>query len=164
MKNQTIKVKRCFSGFQRGLFTKSLLWRGLGRSPIRRLAVACSRQALFCGFRLLIIRPYTVYRVFLKLQQDRTAYKLRFLFAVLLKHDKVFAQHPAFGLYHIHRIIAAYCIASARLFTPGAWAWRGAAKRVSDFSPRAGRLRSGTRHVEFAPPRDFTAAFRVPRG
>ena len=34
MKNQTIKVKRCFSGFQRGLFTKSPLWRGLGRRPM----------------------------------------------------------------------------------------------------------------------------------
>ena len=29
----TIKVKRCFSGFSRGLFTKSPLGRGMGRSP-----------------------------------------------------------------------------------------------------------------------------------
>ena len=34
MKNHTIKIKRCFSGFPRGLFTKSLLGRGMGRSPI----------------------------------------------------------------------------------------------------------------------------------
>ena len=34
MKKQTLKVKRCFSGFPRGLFTKSPLGRGLGRSPM----------------------------------------------------------------------------------------------------------------------------------
>ena len=34
MKNQTIKVKRCFSGLPRGLFTKSPLGRGLGQRPM----------------------------------------------------------------------------------------------------------------------------------
>ena len=44
----TIKVKRCFSGFPRGLFTKSTLGRGMGRSPMNMntsLTAACSRRS-----------------------------------------------------------------------------------------------------------------------
>ncbi len=48
MKNQTIKVKRCFSGFPRGLFTKSPLGRGLGRSPMNTAqALSESPMAIF---------------------------------------------------------------------------------------------------------------------
>ena len=41
---QTMKVKRCFSGIQRGLFTKSPLWRGMGRSPMYPCVTALSER------------------------------------------------------------------------------------------------------------------------
>ena len=49
----TIKVKRCFSGFPRGLFTKSPLWRGMGRSPIHSYGLT-ARVARYVGAYSLI--------------------------------------------------------------------------------------------------------------
>ncbi len=50
MKIQTLKVKRCFSGFQRGLFTKSPPLAGYGAAPHENSLIAArNRRLAFCG-------------------------------------------------------------------------------------------------------------------
>ena len=51
MKIQTLKVKRCFSGFQRGTFYKKSPLAGFGAEPHESsLIAACGRWLAFMGF------------------------------------------------------------------------------------------------------------------